>query len=55
MTSVNINFSAITTKDELQKLLMNKLNFPEFYGMNRDAFWDSITGLVEMPEKIEIS
>ena len=33
---------------------MKELNFPEFYGMNWDAFWDTITGLVELPERVTI-
>ncbi|WP_128103483.1 barstar family protein [Paenibacillus sp. DCT19] len=27
-------------------------SFPEFYGMNWDAFWDAIAGLVDMPQKL---
>ncbi|MCC5815623.1 MAG: barstar family protein [Leptospira sp.] len=30
------------------------LNFPTFYGNNWDAFWDAITGLVEMPSNLII-
>lgn len=32
---------------------MAKLEFPEFYGKNWDAFWDVITGSIELPERIE--
>ncbi len=30
--------------------LKKELDLPDFYGMNRDAFWDAITGLVQFPE-----
>ena len=46
--------STINSSNELQVLLKEKLGFPEFYGMNWDAFWDAITGLVEMPERLTI-
>lgn len=46
--------SEIKTPMELQKTLKNELGFPDFYGMNWDAFWDAITGLVELPEKLVI-
>jgi RNAse (barnase) inhibitor barstar len=39
---------------ELHRLFKSKLKFPAFYGMNWDAFWDSITGLVLMPDELEI-
>ncbi|MBC1484517.1 barnase inhibitor [Listeria sp. FSL L7-1509] len=49
---VKINLANVTNKNELQVLLKNSLDFPEFYGENWDAFWDTITGLVELPEEI---
>ena len=55
METIFINLSDIQSIEELHQLLKNKLNFPAFYGMNWDAFWDSITGLVEMPDNIEIT
>ncbi len=50
---MQIDLSSIKTEKELHKLLAKELVFPEFYGKNWDAFWDSITGLVELPETIE--
>lgn len=35
--------------NSFHSLMKEKLKFPEYYGMNWDAFWDSITGLVKMP------
>ncbi|WFO14848.1 barstar family protein [Cellulophaga baltica 4] len=37
---------------DLHKTLSEKLNFPDFYGHNWDAFWDNITGLIEMPKSL---
>lgn len=49
---VNIDLSNIETPKELQIVLKEKLEFPDFYGKNWNAFWDAITGLVELPESI---
>lgn len=49
---VIIDLKNVSTKEELQILLKQKLDFPDYYGENWDAFWDTITGLVELPEKI---
>ncbi len=51
---VKIDFKNIKTKEDLHNLLREKLEFPNFYGMNWGAFWDSITGLVEMPENLSL-
>lgn len=34
---------------------MNALDFPSWYGCNWNAFWDAITGLVEMPETLVLT
>ena len=47
-----INVKNVTSITELHKLLKSELSFPDFYGMNWDAFWDAITGLVELPNSI---
>ena len=47
---VVINVENIKDSQELQKLLKSELEFPHFYGMSWDAFWDAITGLVQLPE-----
>jgi len=51
-TEIIINVENITTSQQLQTVLMEGLDFPDFYGKNWDAFWDAITGLVELPENI---
>lgn len=47
-----IDCSDIKTIDGFHMLLADKLLFPSFYGKNWDAFWDSITGLVQMPKQL---
>ncbi|HDR8065350.1 TPA: barstar family protein [Bacillus cereus] len=47
-----IDVSNIQTAEELHLLLKEKLGFPDFYGENWDAFWDCITGFVDLPKKM---
>ncbi|MBP2100007.1 barstar family protein [Enterococcus rivorum] len=49
---ITIDLKGVSTKEKLQILLKQNLDFPDYYGENWDAFWDTITGLVELPEKI---
>lgn len=44
----------INSQSEFHAYLKEVLQFPDFYGANWDAFWDTITGLVEMPRILEI-
>ncbi|MED1955148.1 barstar family protein [Brevibacillus formosus] len=46
---IAIDVSNVKSNEDLHSLLKSSLNFPDFYGMNMSAFWDAITGLVEMP------
>lgn len=50
---VVIDLSGIESIEMLHQKLKVSLGFPDFYGMNWDAFWDSISGIIEMPETIE--
>ncbi len=52
---VEIDLNSVQSSEELHTLLKEKLDFPDFYGMNWNAFWDSITGLVELPEKLVLT
>ena len=47
-----IDCSEIKEKRELHEQLKTKLNFPEYYGMNWDAFWDCITEINNLPNKL---
>ena len=49
---VKIDLSSIQTSEELHCLLKEKLGFPDFYGMNWNAFWDTITGMIELPKRL---
>lgn len=51
---VTIDLSEINTARQLHAALAAALGFPSFYGMNWDAFWDAITGLVDMPQQLEL-
>ncbi|TNC72653.1 ribonuclease inhibitor [Janthinobacterium lividum] len=51
---VTIDLSEINSPRQLHAALAAALGFPSFYGMNWDAFWDAITGLVDMPQQIEL-
>ncbi len=49
-----INLEPIQSAHELHEVLRDALDFPDWYGRNWDAFWDAITGLIEMPTKLEL-
>ena len=52
---VNIDLSHVATSDQLHCMLGAALGFPDWYGQNWDAFWDAITGLVEMPKILQLT
>lgn len=43
---------SVRSERDLHEVLKRELGFPSFYGMNWDAFWDAVTGLVEMPKRL---
>ncbi|WUD78384.1 barstar family protein [Streptomyces sp. NBC_00510] len=49
---VTIDISALVDERGLHAVLAEALHFPSFYGMNWDAFWDAITGLVRIPDHL---
>ena len=51
---ITIDLSDIHSSRQLHAALAAALGFPAIYGMNWDAFWDAITGLVEMPQQLEL-
>lgn len=51
---ITINLDSVKTIKELHYELKKALDFPMYYGMNWDAFWDVITGMVELPVILEI-
>ena len=52
---MKINLRDIDSIAQLHALFQQQLGFPDFYGQNWDAFWDSITGLVEMPNELTLT
>jgi ribonuclease inhibitor len=50
---IEIDVGEVQTTRGLHVLLREKLDFPEFYGHNWSAFWDAISGLVEIPTRIK--
>jgi ribonuclease inhibitor len=46
---VKIKLRSVCTTKQFHLLLMRSLDFPDWYGRNWDAFWDSISRMVEMP------
>lgn len=51
---MTIDLSDINSSRQLHASLATALAFPSMYGMNWDAFWDAITGLVDMPQQLEL-
>ena len=51
---VTIDLRDIHSPRQLHAALAAALVFPSFYGMNWDAFWDAVTGLVEMPQQLKL-
>jgi ribonuclease inhibitor len=51
---IAVDMSEIASIDHLHQVLCEALDFPDWYGKNWDAFWDSITGLIEMPEQLQL-
>jgi len=49
-----IDLGEIVNIKHLHDTFAERLYFPEFYGNNWDAFWDSISGIVEMPKNLTL-
>lgn len=47
-----MNLAIPRSIEQFHNILKQDLNFPEFYGANWDAFWDTITGIVELPKTV---
>lgn len=54
MINYTVNLSKIKTLYALHQELKDSLQFPDYYGMNWDAFWDCITSDIEIPATIYI-
>ncbi len=52
--AVVFTLAHMETVESLHDVLARAFDFPGFHGRNWDAFWDSITGLVQMPHVVQI-
>ncbi|WP_380282944.1 CPCC family cysteine-rich protein [Kitasatospora purpeofusca] len=52
---VVVDLGSVHDDRGLQAVLKRELGFPPFYGMNWNAFWDAITGLVPMPRDLRFT
>ena len=52
MKTVIVDFTGAKDFDDLHEILMEALEFPDFYGMNTDALWDCLTGFIELPVSV---
>ncbi|QKZ13988.1 barstar family protein [Spirosoma sp. KUDC1026] len=52
---MTIDLTGITTKADLHQLFKTELQFPDWYGVSWDAFWDCIVAVVEMPEQLTLT
>lgn len=51
---MEIDLGAVESVEQLHVLFQETFCFPSYYGRNWDAFWDAITGLVELPPRIRL-
>ena len=49
-----LDFSKVNYINEVHQIIKDELDFPDYYGMNWDAFWDCLTDMVGDPIHIEI-
>lgn len=52
--NIILDGNKMQSKKELHLHLKQKLEFPEFYGENLDALWDSLTELIGLHMKISL-
>ena len=49
-----LDFSKVNHIDDVHQIIKDELDFPDYYGMNWDAFWDCLTDMVSDPIHIEL-
>jgi RNAse (barnase) inhibitor barstar len=51
---MTVDLSNVTSKAAFHELLKTELQFPDWYGVSWDAFWDCIIAVVEMPVELRL-
>ena len=54
MEKHTLDFSKVNYINEVHQIIKDELDFPDYYGMNWDAFWDFLTDMVGDPIHIEL-
>ena len=49
-----VDLSSVTDFEDFHDIIAEALDFPDYYGMNWDAFWDCLTDMVSDPIHIEL-
>lgn len=52
---MTLDLTGIDSKTALHHLFKAELQFPDWYGVSWDAFWDCIIAVVEMPAQLVLS
>ena len=47
-----LDFSNCSTMGEIYAVIRKELELPEWFGENISAFWDALTGIIEVPAVI---
>ena len=49
-----LDFSKVNHIYDIHQIIKDELDFPDYYGMNLDAFWDCLTDMIGDPIHIEL-
>ncbi|MBE6535670.1 MAG: hypothetical protein E7677_03510 [Ruminococcaceae bacterium] len=49
-----LDFSKVNHIYDIHQIIKDELDFPDYYGMNWDAFWDCLTDMIGDPIHIEL-
>ena len=49
-----LDFSKVDYINEVHQIIKDELDFPDYYGMNWDAFWDCLRDMIGDPIHIKL-
>ena len=52
---MTLDLTGIRSKAALHQLFKAELQFPDWYGVSWDAFWDCIIAIVDMPMQLTLT